>query len=77
MKRWSWKKVLKRVEECVEDKEVQTFRGGRYIDSVREVYQDLMTMNVGAKNVEKVVRIVLKKLSGDDPSVKRLPKLNK
>ncbi|XP_038050668.1 uncharacterized protein LOC119723859 [Patiria miniata] len=65
-------RVQERVEELEKDEEICTFKGGKFVDCVREVYQDLMTMNVGANNVEKIVRIVLKKLSAKD--VKRLPK---
>ncbi len=51
-----------------------TFKNGMYQDCVREVYQDLMTMNVGAKNVESVIRTVLSKLTAMDDKEVRLPK---
>jgi chromosome segregation ATPase len=51
-------RVQEQIEAFLMENDVCTFKNGRYEDSVREVYQDLMTMNVGAKNVEKVVRIV-------------------
>ena len=45
---------------------VCTFKHGMYQNCVREVYQDLMAMNVGAKNVEHVIRTVLSKLTAMD-----------
>ena len=64
-----------RIEEFLKEKGVCTFKNGRYMyqNCVREVYQDLMTMNVGSRNVEKV-RTVLSKLSTMDEKEMRLPK---
>ncbi|KAL5011134.1 hypothetical protein ScPMuIL_013439 [Solemya velum] len=51
---------------------VTTFHGGKYNDSVREVYAVLLSMNVGVSNVERIVRLVLEKLGNVE--VDRLPK---
>lgn len=53
-------------------KEIITFQGGIYTYTVREVYDSLLASNVGVKNVEKVVKIVLNKLV--DVEVDRLPR---
>jgi hypothetical protein len=38
---------------------IKLFEGGKYKDNVREVYLALLSMNVGVKNVEKIVQTVL------------------
>lgn len=52
--------------------DIKTFCNGRYSDEIREVYASLLSLNVGVKNVESVIRIVLTKLAQLD--VGRLPK---
>ena len=52
--------------------EVTAFEGGRYKDDIRELYMELVTLNVGTKNVEGIIRSVLFKIAGLD--VGRLPK---
>ncbi|CAC5426130.1 unnamed protein product [Mytilus coruscus] len=51
---------------------VTTFHEGKYTDDVREVYATLLSMNVGVKNIENVIKTVLEKLGG--LKVERLPK---
>ncbi|VDI03297.1 Hypothetical predicted protein [Mytilus galloprovincialis] len=51
---------------------VHTFHNGKYNDTVREVYDALLSLNVGVNNVEKMVRTVFEKLGG--LKVERLPK---
>lgn len=66
-----------RVQECVNEFlncGVCTFKNGMYQDCIREVYQDLMTMNVGARNVEHVIRTVLSKLTTMNEKEVRLPR---
>ena len=53
------------------DKLVTTFHQGKYTDNVREVYMRLQSLNVGRRNIEKVIRTVLTKLAGVD--IDRLP----
>ncbi|CAC5360877.1 unnamed protein product [Mytilus coruscus] len=44
-----------------------------YIDIIREVYMELMCMRVGAKNVPKIIKTVMEKMTGMTPQ--RLPGL--
>ena len=64
------------LEERMEDfinKEVQgLYEQGSYSDEVREVYQDLMCLGVGANSAENIVRKILEKIAGI--KVDRLPK---
>ena len=53
-------------------KEIKNIQNGKYINEVREIYEDSMCLGVGGRNVEKVVREVLEKIGG--LSVDRLPK---
>jgi hypothetical protein len=64
--------LSEKVNELMNNKEIITFQGGKYKDTVREVYASLLASNVGVKNVEKVVKIVLNKLANVE--VDRLPK---
>ena len=64
--------LSEKVNELTNNKEIITFQGGKYKDTVREVYTSLLASNVGVKNVEKVVKIVLNKLANVE--VDRLPK---
>ena len=56
----------------MQDKAVETFQNGKYTDTVRDVYEDLLCMGVSAENCEKVVREVLEEMAG--VTVGRLPK---
>ena len=60
-----------RIEQFISG-EVSTFKDGKYSSEVKEVYQGLMCMGVGAKNVESIVRKVLGKIGGI--TADRLPK---
>ena len=64
--------LSEKVNELMNNKEIITFQGGEYKDTVREVHASLLASNVGVKNVEKVVKIVLNKLANVE--VDRLPK---
>ena len=70
-----WQNRCTELEEEVEgflrEDDVKTFHGGCYSDAVREVYLDLMCLRVGSRNVERIVRLVLQKMTGKD--VGRLP----
>ncbi|XP_052075821.1 uncharacterized protein LOC127713909 [Mytilus californianus] len=52
------------IEDLMKSQIVQTFHGGKYNDTIREVYASLLSMNVGVCNVEKIVRTVLEKMGG-------------
>ncbi|CAC5420509.1 unnamed protein product [Mytilus coruscus] len=60
------------LEELSQSKMVTTFHEGKYTDDVWEVYATLLSMNVGVKNIENVIKTVLEKLGG--LKVERLPK---
>ncbi|CAC5395362.1 unnamed protein product [Mytilus coruscus] len=60
------------IEDLMKSQIVQTFHGGKYNDTIREVYASLLSMNVGVCNVEKIIRTVLEKMGG--LKVERLPK---
>ena len=36
--------------------DITTFREGQYADNIRQLYMELMAMNVGSRNVEKIIR---------------------
>jgi hypothetical protein len=42
--------------------EIKTFADGQYLPLIREVYYDLLELNVGAGRCEEVIRVVLEKL---------------
>ena len=43
-----------------EDCDVVTFQEGKYTDNVREVYMKLLNMGVGRRNIQDVIRIILR-----------------
>ena len=47
-----------------EDCDVVTFQEGKYTDNVREVYMKLLNMGVGHRNIQDVIRVILRKLAG-------------
>ncbi len=51
---------------------VHTFCSGKYTDSIRQCCIELLSMNVGVRNVEPIVISVLKNLIGVD--IDRVPK---
>ena len=53
--------------------EVESFQQGRYKDEIRQVYQDLMCIGVGANNVESIIRNGLEKIGGISTENLRLP----
>ena len=62
-----------KIKEIMENNEVQVFKDGQKNNNVRTVYEDLLCMDLSSRNVETVIRIVLKQLAGFD--VGRLPKV--
>ncbi|VDI03270.1 Hypothetical predicted protein [Mytilus galloprovincialis] len=59
------------MEAFLNQREIVTFHDGRYTDIIREVYMELMCMRVGAKNVSKIIKTVMEKITGMTPQ--RLP----
>ena len=59
------------IDELLNRDYVQTFQNGRYTKEVRQVYYKLLSMNVGVRNCEKVIRTVLEKLG--KRGIDRLP----
>ncbi|CAC5388732.1 unnamed protein product [Mytilus coruscus] len=59
------------MEAFLTQREIVTFHDGRYTDIIREVYMELMCMRVGAKNVPKIIKTVIEKMTGMTPQ--RLP----
>ena len=51
--------------------EILTFEKGKYRDNIRSCCYELLSLNVGVRNIEKVIRSVLHNISGR--SVSRLP----
>ena len=52
--------------------EIRLFENGKYVDEVRMLYEDLLCMGVSTRNIEGVIRKVLKYVI--DADVGRLPK---
>ena len=59
------------LESILQDTEVNTFEGGRYTDNVRACIYELLSLNVGVRNVAPIIRCVLRCLT--HKSVSRLP----
>ena len=57
-----------RINSFMNENEIQVFENGHYNDNIRAVYEDLLVMGISTRNVEDVIRIVLKKLAGLDAS---------
>ena len=60
------------IDTFIENNVINVFENGVYNDNVRMVYEVLMCLGIGSRNVEKAIRIVLKKLANLE--VGRLPK---
>ena len=56
----------------LEKKRLVTFEHGKYSDGVRQCCLELLSMNVGVKNVDPIIRTVLSNIAGI--TVDRLPK---
>ena len=64
---------LQELVSLLEDDEVVTFHDGRYCNEIREVIMCLLSMNVSMRNIDGVIKCVLKKLAKKD--IGRLPSL--
>jgi len=56
----------------LEKRTLVTFEHGKYLDGVRQCCIELLSMNVGVKNVDPIIRTVLSNIAG--MTVDRLPK---
>ena len=52
------------VSEFINQDVVQTFKGGAYVNEVREVYMEMISKNVSIKDCEGIIRTLLSKLGG-------------
>ena len=59
------------LESVLKDTEVHTFEGGRYTDNVQACIYELLSLNIGVRNVAPIIRCVLRCLI--HKSVSRLP----
>ena len=60
------------LEEILNEREISTFEGGRYRDEVREVCYSLLARGVSTRDMESIIRTVLKKLG--NVNIGKLPK---
>ena len=44
----------------LQKEKIATFQNGRYTDDIRQIHMELMAINVAARNVETIIRTVLK-----------------
>lgn len=63
--------MVETLESILQDTEVHTSEGGRYTDNVRACIYELLSLNVGVRNVAPIIRCVLRCLT--HKSVNRLP----
>ena len=62
---------LEQLAELIEDPEIKTFADGKFTDEIREVIMQLVSYNVSLKQIDYVIKTVLKILAGKN--VDRLP----
>jgi len=63
--------LIDTVEELVTEKEIIAYQGGRYTDDIRVCCYELLSLNVGIRNIKAVITSVLKNIA--HKSVDRLP----
>lgn len=59
------------IESILSSEEITTFEGGKYTDDVRACVYELLSLNVGVRNIAPIIRCVLKSVA--HRSVARLP----
>ena len=64
---------LQELVSLLEDDEIVTFHDGKYCNEIREVVMRLLSLNVSMRNIDDVIRCVLKKLVNKD--ICRLPSI--
>ena len=65
-------KLMDQIKE-VSEKTLNFYKNRKYNDDVRMVYEDLLSMGLSTRSVERCVRLVLEKLA--EANVGRLPKV--
>ena len=63
--------LIDTIEELVTEKEINAYQGGRYMDDIRVCCYELLSLNVGIRNIKAVITSVLKNIA--HKSVDRLP----
>ena len=63
--------LKEQVEGFLKSDDITSFEGGKYSDDIRACYYELMSMNVGLRNIETIIRSVLNKIA--HKSIGRLP----
>ena len=63
--------LKEQVESFLKSDDIISFEGGKYTDDIRACYYELMSMNVGLRNIESIIRSVLNKVA--QKSIGRLP----
>ena len=53
------------IENILSSEEIVTFEGGKYTDNVRTCVYELLSLNVGVRNIAPAIRCVLKEHSTD------------
>ena len=59
------------IEMILSSEDVTTFEGGKYTDDVRACVYELLSLNVGVRNIAPIIRCVMKNIA--HKSVNRLP----
>ena len=59
------------IENILSSEEIMTYEGGKYTDNVRTCVYELLSLNVGVRNIAPAIRCVLKNIA--QTSVGRLP----
>ena len=63
--------LKEQVESFLKSDDIISFEGGKYTDDIRACYYELMSMNVGLRNIESIIRSVLNQVA--HKSIGRLP----
>ena len=63
--------LREQVEVFLKSDEIVSFEGGMYVDDIRACYYELLSLNVGLRNVEPIIRSVLHNIA--HKTVGRLP----
>ena len=63
--------ISQELQDFLSSEEIITFEGGKYTDRVRACVYELLSLNVGVKNIARTIRCVMKNLA--QRSVGRLP----
>ncbi len=56
-------KLTEEIQDFLDQDEIKTFCSGNYVDEIRVLYYELLSMNVSIENCDKVVQSILKRLT--------------